>query len=239
MSPSAGLSVALFVGIAVSGLCAQDPGVRPRDLFLEKIADSPGKPAAHHLGLRYSVLLVEPETRAVRAADPDGIFHEGDCLAIEFTPNHSGNLYAFNHGSRGAWQLLMPSPQMSGETALVKAGEVKRVPAEHCFRLDDKPGAETLVLAITEKPDDIRQLRALLAKPAVPPPAVTTAGAAPAAESAGDLMDSWQRLATRDLRLEKIAQPGSPGERPQSVYAVNSSAAESGRLVVEIKIRHE
>jgi hypothetical protein len=226
--------------MAVKGLFAQSPTVRPRDLYLEKSADSPGKPSGHHLGLRYTVLLVDPATRSAREADPDKVFHEGDCLAIEFTPNYGGNLYAFNHGSSGAWQLLLPSPQMPAETGFVKAGEVRRVPADYCFRLDDKPGAETLVLAITEKPGDSAQLRALLVKPPAPAVAVATAGdATPAAQLIGDLMDSWQRLASRDLRLEKIRQPEFAGERPNSVYAVNSSAADSGRLVVEIEIRHE
>jgi len=87
-----------------------------------------------------------------------------------------------------------------------------------------------MVLAITERPDDIRDLRELLAKPA---------GTAPLkVDSAGDLLNSWQRLTGRDLRLEKIETPG-PGERPHSVYAVKSSASESDRLVVEIQIHHE
>jgi hypothetical protein len=227
------LRIAIFAGVLGSALFAQTP----RDLYLETAPAGDSAKAVHHLGLRYTILLIDPETRNVREVDPDGILHEGDCFAIEFVPNHSGSLYAFNHGSSGTWQLLMPSPQMLDEARSVKAGEVRRVPSEHCFRLDNKPGVERMVLAITERPDDIRELRESLAKPAA---ADQPAGAAPVkAESPGDLLTSWQRLTGRDLRLEKIAQPKSAGERPHSVYAVNSSAAESGRLVVEIPIHHE
>jgi hypothetical protein len=232
VAASAVLRIALFAAIGGSELCAQTA----RDLFLEKAtADGSGR-AVHHLGVRYTVLLVDPETRNVRAVDPDAVLHEGDCFAIEFVPNHSGNLYAFNHGSSGAWQLLMPSPQMLDEAGSAQAGEVRRVPAEHCFRLDNKPGVERMVLAITERPDDIRELRELLAKPG----ATGDRASAPlSVESAGDLLSSWQRLTGRDLRLEKIEKPASTGERPHSVYAVKSSAAESDRLVVEIQIHHE
>ncbi len=218
MSASTVLRIALFAAIGGSGLYAQTP----RDLYLEPATADASRKAVHHLGLRYSILLVDPETRNTRAVDPDAMLHEGDCFAIEFVANRSGNLYAFNHGSSGAWQLLMPSPQMLNEASSAKAGEVRRLPAEHCFRLDNKPGVEKMVLAITERPDDVRDLKDLLAK-----------------ASAGDLLNSWQSLTGRDLKLEKIEKPESPGERPHTVYAVKSSAAESDRLVVEIQIHHE
>jgi hypothetical protein len=81
-------------------------------------------------------------------------------------------------------------------------------------------------------------LRALLSSPgglAVAGEAAT----AVVANSVPDLVESWRRLAVRDLRIEKIAQSESVGEPPESVYVVTASAADSARLVLEIQIRHE
>ena len=241
MSPSALSTATLLAGLTLGGLHAQNTAVRARDLYLEKLPAAPaGAAAAHHLGLRYNVLLVDPQTRQTRDVDPDAVFHEGDCFAIEFTPNRGGSLYVFNHGSSGAWHLLMPAPGIEEDTGSVKAGELRRVPVDYCFRLDEKPGVETMLLAITEREEDIRDLRALLAKPGSEPgSAATVASTSAAPNPAADLIESWQGLASRDLKIEKIPRPETPGERPNSVYVVKSSAATSDRLVVEIKIRHE
>jgi len=241
MSLSTAPRVILLAGLTLTSLSAQDSAVRPRDLYLEKLPAAPaGTSAAHHLGLRYNVLLVDPQTRQTREADPDAVFHEGDCFAIEFTPNRGGNLYVFNHGSSGAWHLLMPAPGIQEDTGSVKAGELRRIPVDYCFRLDDKPGVETMLLAITEREEDVRDLRALVAKPgAQSGSAVAVASTGAGADPVADFVGSWQRMSGRDLKIEKIRQPEAPGERPNSVYVVKSSAAASDRLVVEVKIRHE
>jgi hypothetical protein len=225
-------------------LFAQDSPVKPRNLYLEKIpGDSAAEPEGHHLGLRYTELLVDPPTRRVREVDPDTVFHAGDCIALEFTPNRDGALYVLNHGSSGNWQLLIPNPRMPDASAAAKAGATLRVPTDYCFQLDDKPGTETLVLAITEREEDAGKMRDLLAESrsaSGPPAAVSTAGSSPAnVDPVRDEVESWRRLAGRDLKIEKIVQPESAGERPHSVYAVMASAAAANRLVIEIQVRHE
>lgn len=231
----------VLLSLVVPAVWAQRPPLSPRDLYLESFPAAangpPGTavPVALHLGLRYTLLLVDPETKRAREADPDGTFKEGDCFAVEFAPNRSGHLYVFNHGSAGEWQLLMPSPLMPEEADSVKASVPVRIPREYCFRLDNKPGTETLVVAVTERQEDVDKLHAVLSTyPATggSPELVRTAAAR------GEI-EAWQRMAGRDLMLEKVDQPGTPQERPHTVYAVMSSAAENGRLVVEIKIRHE
>jgi len=236
---------ALLGALTAKILLAQDSPVKPRDLYLEKISeDSTAAPARHHLGLRYTELLVDPATRRAREVDPDTVFHQGDCLAVEFTPNRNGALYVLNHGSSGDWQLLIPNPRMPDASGAAKAGVTLRVPTDYCFRLDDKPGIETLVLAITEREEDVGKMRDLLAgsgSDSRPPAAVvSTAGASPGnVDAVRDEVQSWQRLAGRDLKIEKIASPESAGERPNSVYAVTASAAAANRLVIEIEVRHE
>jgi hypothetical protein len=234
----------LLAALTAKMLFAADSPVKARNMYLEKISgDSAAAPDQHHLGLRYTELLVDPSTRRVREVDPDTVFHEGDCLAVEFTPNRDGALYVLNHGSSGDWQLLIPDPRMPDASNAAKAGVTLRVPTDYCFRLDDKPGIETLVLAITERAEDAGKMRGLLesASASRPPAAVvSTVGAGPAAVAAiRDEVQSWQRLGSRDLKIEKIDRPESAGERPDSVYAVMSSAAAASRLVIEIQVRHE
>jgi hypothetical protein len=236
---------ALLAALPVKILFAQNSPVNPRDLYLEKISgDSAAAPAGHHLGLRYTELLVDPSTKRVREVDPDTVFHEGDCLAVEFTPNRNGALFVLNHGSSGDWHLLIPNPQMPDVSSAAKAGVMLRVPTDYCFLLDGKPGTEILVLAITEREEDAARMRDLLApsRSASRPPAavVLTSSATPAnVDAIRDEVEAWQRLASRDLKIEKIAQPESAGERPNSVYAVMSSSSAADRLVIEIKVRHE
>jgi non-canonical (house-cleaning) NTP pyrophosphatase len=69
---------------------------------------------------------------------------------------------------------------------------------------------------------------------------VSTSSAGPAkVDAIRDELESWQRLGSRDLEIQIIAQPESAGERPNSVYAVMSSAVAANRLAIEIKVRHE
>lgn len=236
----AAVIVCFFGGTAL----AQERILSPRDLYLEKASgDAAVAPEPHHLGLRYTELLVDPSTKRVREVDPATVFHDGDCLAVEFTPNRNGTVYVLNHGSSGDWQLLIPNPQMPDASAAAKAGVTLRVPTDYCFRLEGKPGIETLVLAITERAEDDRKLRDWLAGSGSGSSAAAAAVSAASARSGvgaiRDELESWQKLGSRDLKLETVANPESAGERPNSVYAVMSSAATAGRLVVEIRIRHE
>jgi hypothetical protein len=233
---------ALITALAANLLFAQNSPFKLRDLYLEGISGDSAA-ARRHLGLRYTELLVDPSTRRVREVDPESVFHEGDCLAVEFTSNRNGALYVLNHGSSGAWQLLIPNPERPDASDAVKAGVALRVPTDYCFRLDGIPGVETLVLAITERQEDAGKMRNLLAES--PPKShasaavVSTASASPKVDAIRDEVECWQQLGSRDLKLETIAGPQLAGERPNSVYAVMASAGVAGRLVVEIRIRHE
>jgi hypothetical protein len=132
------------------GLCAQKPGISARDLYYEAGEAA----AAPHLGLRYNLLKVDPAMRASQAVGPDQNFKEGDCFAVEFTSNQNGRLYVFNLGSSGEWQVLMPSPEMPGETGAVQANQTVKLPREFCFRVDAKRGVERLMVAVDGAPGE-------------------------------------------------------------------------------------
>jgi hypothetical protein len=232
----------LMLVAALAGSFASLPpmwaqGLSPRDLYLERAADSNGPSAEHHLGLRYSILLVDAPTGRFRDVAPTTVFHEGDCLAVEFTPNRNGDVYVLNHGSSGDWQLLIPDASAPGASAGAKAGVTLRIPANYCFRLDAKPGTETLVLAITEREEDAHKIRELL--PAQSGNSGPAAAANANVNAVHEEVESWQRLCSRDLKLQTVVHPETAGERPNAVYAVTSSPAAADRLVVAIDIRHE
>ena len=226
---------ALLVAFTATSLMSQNSTINARDLYLEKDPeDSQATPAPHHLGLRYTELLVDPATKVVREVDPATVFHEGDCIAIDFTPNRNGTLYVLNHGSDGDWQLLIPDPQKPDASGVVKAGATVRVPSNYCFRLDEKPGIETLLLAVTERAEDVTEMRDRLSgfasRQAADPPNIKGVRAE---------VEAWQRLAGRDLVIEKLPPSESAPGPAKAVYAVTSSAGVANRLVIEIKIRHE
>lgn len=154
------ICLALLLATALCAqLCAQKSGLSARDLFYE----ATDAPAAHRLGLRYSLLKIDPATRKEQTVDPDQNFKEGDCFAVEFTPNLSGHLYVLNLGSSGEWRPLLPSPDMPDEAGAVQANTTVRVPREFCFQLDGKRGVETLTVAIAaggqkESIAEIRQM---------------------------------------------------------------------------------
>ncbi len=246
---------ALLATVTLPALFCQHSTINPRDLYLQKLSDDAAPVSAgHHLGVRYSLLLVDQSTKEVRGVDPDSVFHEGDCLAVEFTPNRTGSLYVLNHGSSGDWYLLMPDPEMPDASSTAKAGVTLRVPTDYCFRLDGKPGTETLMLAMTEHKEDAAKMLEWLTPPrSVSHPAAAVglvSGPGPAnVKAIRDEVQTWQRLGSRDLRIQKVGKtesvatpPGSvrvDSERPDSVYTVMANVAPENRLVIEIKFRHE
>jgi len=234
-----------YIPLAVLALCpascafAQGPPVKARDLYFQ--ADSAAVPdaavpavpavpavhAVHHLGLRYNLLQVNPTSREAHAVDPDGNFSSGDCFALEFSPNRDGHLYIFNRATSGDLQLLLPSAEMPEEASLVKSGRTVRVPQEYCFSLTGPPGVETMIVTVTERPEDLKQLREALQKPA--------------ADVATASVKLWQQqqLAGRDIVVEKVDTPESANEQPHTVYIARTTSGEAARIVMEVKIRHE
>lgn len=244
MSGTVAAGAVLIAWVLAGASVASGQPLKPRDLYLEKLPpDSASGSGGHHLGVSYTVKLVDLASATAHEVDPDGSFHEGDCFAVEFTSNRDGGLYIFNHGSSGDWQLLMPSPKMPNEVKTVKAGIPLTVPVEYCFQLDKTEGVETLVLVITERKEDVDQLAENL-RPAAHPhgPLVSVAGPDPnqsRMKATRDVVESWREMGSRDMVIQKVSKPEVAGEHPYSVYVVKSVLSDTDRLVIEIKIRHE
>lgn len=198
--------------------------------------------AAKHLGLRYNVLqLVDREAKKREPVNPDKSFHAGDCVAIQLAPNRDGYLYVFNRGTTGAWQPLLPSPEMPGERNRVLNGKPMMVPSEHCFEFDTNAGTERLLVVITEKEEDARRLSEAMRQSAgEPQPGKERTMLAGGGKLVQEL-DLFRRgqMVGRDIKIAKVGASGDHDEPPNSVYAVRTSAGSNDRLVIEIALRHE
>lgn len=201
---------------------------------------------AANLGVRYNIIKVNPQNGADQVAVPaDTTFKKGDCVAIRLAPNRGGFLYVFNQGTSGKWQPLIPSEDLPDEPATVKPYQVVAIPGQHCFEMDDPAGDERLFVMITEKPEDIKNLDDMLRK--LGKPAAQPAGAPQQRPDAmvvamNNLSNTIQglqsQLASRDIKITKVAQPMSKGELPHTVFFTNAAASSNDNLIMEIKLRH-
>jgi hypothetical protein len=199
---------------------------------------APPKPVSH-LGLRYNVLLIDPETAAEQFVDPDKTFHANDCFALQVQSNYGGYLYVFNRGSSGKWSVMLPSEEMPGEANLVGSRTSIKIPAEHCFSIDQSAGVEHLFVVFSRDPQDVEKLNSTIKSSRLPPSSNSSSSDIAATAGIGVEVARIERhLQSRDLTIKKIAQPIGQGERAQTVFVVNTSNDPSERLVSEIQIRH-
>src|SRR6185437_10666296 len=113
---------------------------------------------APHLGLRYNLLLVNPDTGVSQQVSSTHIFRAGDCVALDIEANHSGYVYVLAKQSSGAWRPLLPSIDMPEETSVLDPGARKRVPANYCLEMKNPPGTETLFVVLSRSPSDVSDL---------------------------------------------------------------------------------
>jgi hypothetical protein len=201
---------------------------------------------AANLGVRYNVMKVNPVTGDMAAVPADTNFKKGECVSIRMSPNRGGFMYVFNQATSGKWQPLIPSEDLPEEPSAVRPYQVITVPSQNCFEMDDPPGEERLFIMITEKPEDIKNLDdmlKMLGKPAQPgTPAGAPQRADAVAVAMNKLSDTIQglqtQLASRDIKITKVAQPMSKMELPNTVYYTNAAATTNDRLIMEIKLKH-
>jgi hypothetical protein len=209
-------------------------------------AQAPAQPPAGavHLGLRYTLVLVNPTTRKSEPVDSDRNFHNGDCVAIDFEANRSGYLYVLAKQSSGDWLPLIPSLEMPGEGNILNPEATTRVPKEYCFELKDPPGRETLFVVLSRDPRDIYELNEGIKgntveprpQPAARPSAPVQVADAREVNSAVQRMS--QQFGTRDMAFRKISQPQDSHEPAHAVYAVNTSSKPTSSIAIRIEIRH-
>ena len=202
---------------------------------------------AANLAVRYNVMKVNPVTGDMAAVPSDTNFKKGECVSIRMSPNRGGFLYVFNQGTSGKWQPLLPSEDLPEEPSTVRPYQVVNIPSQNCFEMDDPPGEERLFVMITEKPEDIKNfddMLKMLGKPAKQPVAPNqqpqrSDSVVLAMNRLNDTIQGLQgQLASRDIKITKVAQPASKMELPHTVYFANAAASNNDHLIMEVKLKH-
>ena len=206
------------------------------------LPDTPVPTAAaapvQNLGVRYNILLVDAATGNGHPADPGGMFHNSDCVALSIQSNYDGYLYVLDKGSSGKWDVLLPSMEMSDESNFVRARTTVKAPSQYCFTLDNPPGVEHLYLVLARSPQDVSELNSVVKA------SRTSGSQSAAAPDAGNkdigtkMASLEQTMKSRDLKITKVKTPSYAGEPANAVYVVDTSHGTSDRLIAEIEIRH-
>ncbi len=199
---------------------------------------------AAHLGLRYNLVLVDPNSGKTESAAPDRLFHEGECFAIDFSSNRSGFLYVLDKQSDGTWKPLVPSggPEMAKENNQIVSGQTVRVPSQHCFTIRNPPGVETLFVVLSREPRDSSELYESMRGSQVPQERPRRPSSnvqiASASVSNEEVERMQEQFGTRNIEIVTVSKPIAPAEPPESVYVVNSSNSLSSNLAAQIEIHH-
>jgi hypothetical protein len=192
---------------------------------------------ALHLGLRYNVMIIDDAATAKsHEVDPDTNFKNGDCFQVRLRPNRGGRIYAFNHGTSGSWNPLLPSTEASSEPLEIAANTEITVPMQNCFVLNDPHGVDKLFIVLADKEEDPNAIDQEIRKGSTGTQAMMAmANSAVAIPNTPDK----KPLVSRDLSIQRIGAPMDASEPPNSVYVVKTAATRTERMVIEIPIRHE
>jgi hypothetical protein len=206
-------------------------------------AGSAADAGAVHLGLRYTMVLVNPVTRRAEPVDSDRNFHNGDCVAIDFEANRSGYLYVLAKQASGDWLPLVPSLDMPGESTILNPEATTRVPKEYCFEMKNPPGTETLFVVLSRDPRDIYELNeGIKGKESEPQQRPVRDSAPLQVADNREVNSAVQRMSrefgTRDIAFRKISDPRDSKEPVHAVYAVHTSSKPSSSIAIQIAIRH-
>jgi len=199
---------------------------------------SPAPAGPEKTGIRYSLVMIT--ANGPRDASDDEVFHSGDCVQLKVESNKSGFLYVLHHGPDGNWQPLMPSPKMPDEDNRINAFKTMQIPVKYCFQFDNKPGIETLFVAVADSPDAMPDLHRAIA-------AMNRSGSGGAASGPTMLALNHQVDALRGrgmdiMQVQKVVE--KPRDAPDAdgahaVYIVNTSDVKNDHVVAEVRLRHE
>jgi hypothetical protein len=200
--------------------------------------------AMPHLGFRYTVVLVNPNTAKTETVDPDRDFRKGECVRLEVESNQSGYLYVLSKQSSGGWLPLFPSSEMKDQSNVADPGQKVRAPRDYCFEISDPPGTETLFVVLSRSPRDFFELYDAIKNPPPAAPASSSKSASnPVQVADARLVNSAvekmaKTFGTRDLVIKKVTPAADNQEKDYSVYVVNGSDKPSSTVVKKVEIRH-
>jgi hypothetical protein len=200
-------------------------------------------PEVPHLGLRYSLLLVDKTTGETKPVSSNQVFDQGECFSFEFQSNRSGYLYVFNLGSSGTWKPLLPTAEMPEEGNFAPAFTTMRVPSSHCFRIAGPPGGEHLFVVLSRNPQDVNELNQSIRNgrgggTEQSHPDEAGGGMMATASSLTQAVQKIASLKGRDLEVQEVGGIKNGDEPTPAVYIVHTSATPADKVMTEIQITH-
>ena len=218
---------------------ANTPPAAPDAPASTEMVATAAPPPHGNLGLRYTLVKVT-DAGAMDVSDGD-VFHAGDCVQLKVESNSSGYLYVLHRGPDGNWQPLMPSPKMPDESNRIEAFKDVQIPAKYCFRFDDKPGIETLFLALADSQQAIPELhRAILSGNENTQTASNKSeGPTMMALNLNREVDALRGRGMEISQVERVVETPKDESQAHAVYVVNASNTRNDHVVAEIRMRHE
>jgi hypothetical protein len=200
-------------------------------------------PEVPHLGLKYSLLLVDKSTGDAKPVSSSQVFDQGECFGLELQANRSGYLYVFNLGSSGNWKPLLPNQEMPEEGNFVPGFTTVRIPSTHCFRIAGPPGGEHLFVVLSRNVQDVNDLNRSIRNGGAgePQPSPQHDASVQVAALVSDLNKEVQKLVAlkgRDLEIQEVGATPNASAPPPAVYVVHTSSTPSDKVMTEIKITH-
>ncbi|HEV2992580.1 MAG TPA: DUF4384 domain-containing protein [Candidatus Angelobacter sp.] len=183
-------------------------------------------------GLRYQLIQRLPDGTEA-PVNLDSSFQSGDHIRLSFESNMKGYLYVVQQGSTGNWTVLFPDPRINGGQNTIDSGNKYVVPAKGWFYFDENPGAERLMVFLSQKPldtlDNFLPGGSRSADPARP-----TVNQSIVDELNNNITS--ENVKTRALVFEKDTSPPPNGGRPApAAYVVNKLG---NAVVAEIILSH-
>ena len=171
--------------------------------------------SAAHLGLRYTLLLVNGRGIA-QPVDPDRRFRKGECLAMDLESNRSGYLYVLAKQSSGDWIPLFPSPELADQDNRIDPDQAVRAPRGTCFEIEDPPGTENLFVVLSRSSQDINELVRGMRGPGETPGLSNRPAQAASAATIGNaaVEHMSETFGARELVYKQIVNPAAKREAP-------------------------
>jgi hypothetical protein len=104
------------------------------------------------LGLGYTILSLNRETKDFVAVEPGHVFREGDELRLMLETNANGYLYVFNTENKGQPVMLYPNVTLDGGSNKISGHTSEFYPAEQSFEIVEKAAIEHLYVIFSRNP---------------------------------------------------------------------------------------
>jgi len=242
------IGIVVLLGFTILGFGQQgkqEGALAARDLCLEGLrqAASPaGTEKSVPLGLKYSILLRQPDSRYI-AVDPQEKFKSGDRIRLSLEVNGAGYLYIVHRGSSGLWTGLFPPQDVSGENHAVQKGIKYEIPAALAWAFDQHPGIEKLFIVFSRQPQPSLEGMVDSIKGGADAQSGKPSSAPGHSEKPGRVDDSlvtqMSQLYSRDLKLDTANEKDSANQTVPAVYTVNPSGSLDAVVVKEVDLVHE